>query len=282
MQKILYKMFHPNKIIGISSFIFGFMLLIYIFIYHLEDTPLAYIAYLWSTYDLTIFIIWFIKACKFSHSFIKANSNIYKLYHLNSKKILQIILYLSSSINLIYGLFKLITGIYYRSFWFITVSIYYLLLCFIKHFLVISIQKDSSQEDKYKSLKITGIIFLLLNLILFGMILLIICQNQIFNYPGYLIYIVALYDFYLIINAFINVFKYHNHDSPILLASKCINLSVAMISMISLEVAMIYQFGNNDNAFKIITISITGFVVSIINTLMALYMIIKSHKRIYK
>ena len=110
------------------------------------------------------------------------------------------------------------------------------------------------------------------------MIILIIHQNQIITYPGYFIYIVAMYDFYLIIIAFINVFKYRKQESPVLIASKCINLTVAMISMISLEVAMIYQFGSNDSDFKIIMTSCTGFGVSLINSLMAIYMIYKANK----
>lgn len=107
------------------------------------------------------------------------------------------------------------------------------------------------------------------------MIILIIKQNQIITYPGYLIYIVAMYDFYLIISALVNVFKYRKKNSPILISSKCINLTVAMIS---LEVAMIYQFGSNDSNFKLVMTSCTGFGVAIINSFMAIYMILKSYK----
>ena len=63
-----------------------------------------------------------------------------------------------------------------------------------------------------------------------------------------------------------------------LMASKCINLTVAMISMISLEVAMIYQFGSNDSNFKLVMTSITGFCVVLINSLMSIFMIAKVSK----
>ena len=110
------------------------------------------------------------------------------------------------------------------------------------------------------------------------MIILILVQNQIINYDGILIYIVALYDFYLIISAIINVIKYRKNNSPILVASKCVNLTVAMISMISLEVAMIYQFGTNEATFKLIMTGSMGFAICIINSVMSIYMIIKSNK----
>ena len=281
MEKKIAKIFKPNKIVGFLLFNMGVFLLIYVFSCHLEETPLAYFAYLLSTYDLIIFIIWFYQACKVSNTFIKENSKIYKNYQLHHTIITRWVLSISFIINLIFGVFKLITGIYYRSAWFITFAVYYLLLCFIKSSLVESMKKDDLGENiqkEYKKLKITGIVLLLLDVILAGMIILIIHQNHAFIYPGNLIYVVALYDFYLIITAFINVFKYRKNQSPVLLASKCINLTVAMISMISLEVAMIYQFGSNDSNFKLVMTSITGFCVVLINSLMSIFMIAKVSK----
>lgn len=283
MKNVIAKIFKPNKIVGFLLFNMGVFLLIYVFSCHLEETPLAYFAYLLSTYDLIIFIIWFGKACRTSNTYIKENSKIYKNYQLHHTIITRWVLSISFIINLIFGVFKLITGIYYSSAWFITFAIYYLLLCFIKSSLVASMKKDDlgkNIQKEYKKLRTTGIILLLLDFILVGMIILIIHQNKTFIYPGNLIYIVALYDFYLIITAFINVFKYKKDKSPVLLASKCINLTVAMISMISLEVAMIYQFGSNENDFKLIMTSITGFVVAIINSVMASYLFIKANKQL--
>lgn len=280
MKNIIDKLLYPNKITGFIIFNISFLLLVYVFTFNKENTPLAYITYPLSTYALVFFCIWFFKFCNTKIKLIKSNSKLYKKYSNNSKTIAKILLYLSFTINLIYGLFKLIMGIYYKSEWFITFAIYYLLLCIMK-FSIISNTKNGefgkNIKEEYKKLKFIGIILLLLDLVLSGIIMLIIHQNQTFIYPEYLIYLVALYDFCLIINAFIKVFKYRKSNSPILLASKCINLTVAMISIISLEVAMIYEFGSNDNNFKLIMISCTGFGVSIINSFMAIYMIFKAY-----
>lgn len=282
-MKLIKSLFHPNKIVGFLLCNSSIILLIYVFTKHLEDTPLAYIAYLLSTYSLIVFIIWFIKACEFSSNFIKNNSKLYQQYDENKESITKLTFHFSLIINLIYGIFKLTTGIYFKSAWFITFAIYYLLLCFMKINLISSLK--SNVEKEHRKLRHTGIVLLLLDIVLSGMIILIIHQNATFTYPGTLIYIVALYDFYLIITAIINVVKYHNHKSPFLTASKCMNLTVAMISMISLEVAMLYQFGENDIVFKNTMIGISGFVVAIVNFLMAIYLIwqeknciIKPHK----
>lgn len=280
MKKIVFKIFNPNKLIGIPLCIFSIILLIFIFSTHLEGTPLSYVSYLLSAYSLVLFIIWFCKACKFSSNFIK-KTKFYKFYEEHKDIILKVSLILSSIINLIYGIFKLVTGIYYTSWWFITFAIYYLILWIMK----MSLIKDTKHfgeiiNKEYKKLKNTGSILLFLNIILTGMIMLILRKGQYFSYPGYLIYIVALYDFYLIIVAVINVFKHINYKSPIVSASKCISLTVAMISILSLEVAMIYQFGNNDLNLKKIMISCTGFGITLINSIMAIIMIYKGKRRL--
>ena len=281
MKKILKNIFFLNKIIGFIIFNISFLLLIYVFSFHLEETPLAYISYLLSTYALIIFCIWFYKICKFSNKALK-KSNLYRLYKEHELLITKIILASSIVLNFLYGIFKLVTGIYYISWWFITFAVYYLILCLMKLAIIKDIKDDVGRNLKkeYQKLRLTGIILLFLNLILSGMIVLIVKQNREITYAGFIIYVVAIYDFYLIISAIINVVKYRKKHSPLLAASKCINLTVAMISMISLEVAMVSEFGGNDNEFKILMTSIMGFVACIINTSMSIYMIIRANKKL--
>lgn len=270
IRKILF----PNTIIGFIFFNLGFGLLIYIFSNHLEETPLAYISYALSSYALVIFCVWFYKVCKFSNESIK-KSRIYQTYQKNSLIVTKGTMYVSLTCNLVYGVLKLGIGIYYKSWWFITFASYYLLLCFMKLSLVKNI---NNSEKEYRKLRHTGMILLFLNLILVGIIVLIIKQDQIINYNGFLIYLVALYDFYLIIRAIINVMKYRKNHSPVIASSKCINLTVAMISLVSLEVAMVYQFGNNDSDFKLIMTASMGFAICLINSCMAIFMIIKANQ----
>ena len=54
-----------------------------------------------------------------------------------------------------------------------------------------------------------------------------------------------------------------------------------MISMISLEVAMISEFGN-DPSFKVRMTGILGLVVTLVNLGMSLYMIIKASRNTKK
>lgn len=281
MRKIIHHILFPNKFVSAFFFCLGFGLLIYVFWFHLEGTPLSYISYALSTYSLILFCIWFYKACKFSTNHVKENSKLYHLYQRHSKQITTVMLYVSGIMNLIYGLFKFITGIFYHSFWFITFAVYYLMLCFMKISLVRSVKNDSfgkHLKEEYQKLKTTGVVILLLNIVLAGMIILIIHKNETVQYPGYFIYIMALYDFYLMIHAIVHMIKYRKNHSPVMIAHKCINFTVAMISMISLEVAMIYEFGRNDSEFKLLMISWSGFAVILINVVMSIWMIVKANR----
>lgn len=271
-MKILCKLFKPKTIIGLPICIFTIILLIYVFSYNLEDNIISYIAYLLSTYSLIIFIIWFIKTCKFSFQEIK-KTNIYHWYCVNKDIITKYKVLIISIGNFFFGLFELISGLYFKSWWFITLAIYYLILCLMRF----SFLQSINQDNKYQKLRATGLVLLFLNLILIGMIILIIKQDRTFIYANYLIYAVALYDFSLIINSIIHVFKAKNNKNPLIIAHKFLNLTVAMISILSLEVAMIYQFGNNDSHFKLLMTSYTGFVIAIINTWMSIILIKKAN-----
>ncbi len=280
IKRLINSLLYPNKIIGCILFILGFGLLIYVFSFHLEDTIIAYVSYALSTYALIIFILCFCKICRFGNGLIKKN-RLYKLYQENFFTVTRLNLYLTIIFNILYCIFNLSVGIYYRSFWFITFAVYYFLLGLMKILLLYNIKDfGESKLKEYKRLKWCGIMLLLLDIVLTGMIVLILKNNQNIIYAGYIIYIVALYDFYLIISAFINAFKYRKSDSPVLLASKFINLTVAMISMLSLEVAMIYQFGNNDLDFRRLMIGIFGGAICAINTFMAIYMIFRANRNL--
>src|SRR5699024_11136251 len=135
---------------------------------------------------LIIFVIWISKVIKNKTESFKKNSKIYKVYNENNIFINEKLLSFTFLINLIYGVFKLITGIYYNSAWFITFAVYYLLLCFMRGSLIHSIKKEHKDNliKKYKKLKLIGITLLFLDLILSGIIILIIHQNQTFIYQG--------------------------------------------------------------------------------------------------
>ena len=84
----------------------------------------------------------------------------------------------------------------------------------------------------------------------------------------------AMYAFYNIITAVMNVVKYRKYRSPVMSAAKVVSLAAALVSMLSLETAMLTQFGSTDSEmFRRIMTSCTGAGVCTIILAMAVYMI---------
>ena len=68
-----------------------------------------------------------------------------------------------------------------------------------------------------------------------GVVILVVHDNEGFEYAGYLIYVMAMYAFYNVITAVTDLVKYRKFRSPVMSASKAIKLAAALVSMLSLE-----------------------------------------------
>ena len=117
-----------------------------------------------------------------------------------------------------------------------------------------------------------------MNQALAAIVVIVVKQNKGFEYSGFLIYAMALYTFYAVITSVINVVKFRKYGSPVMSAAKVISLTAALVSMLSLETAMLAQFGRDDVRLRQIMISATGTGVCAIVLGMAVFMIAKSTK----
>lgn len=187
-------------------------------------------------------------------------------------------LYQGFIINLLYAGIKMLSGFLYNSVWFVTLAVYYILLAVMRASLLHYVRKNGQNKvSEWKRYRLCGIILLLMNVALAGIVILAVHQNSGFEYPGMLIYVMAMYAFYATITAVRNVVKFRRYGSPVMSAAKAINLTAALVSMLSLETAMLMQFGAADDPMfrKIMTAS-TGAGISIIVLGMAIFMIVRS------
>ena len=131
--------------------------------------------------------------------------------------------------------------------------------------------------------RLCGIMLLLMNQALMGIVIYMVRNNRGFDYPGLLIYAMATYSFYAVITAVINLVKFRKYESPVLSAAKAINLVAAMVSILSLETAMLAQFGGDDAPeFRQIMTACVGGGVCVIVIGMAAFMIWRSGKLMEK
>ncbi len=187
----------------------------------------------------------------------------------------------SFALNLLYAAWEIICGVYCRSYWFITLGFYYILLMSARLLLLRELQKEhktlSDKLAEWKKYRSCGILLLLLNFVLSGIVVLAVKDEQGSHYPGYMIYAMATYTFYKVALAIKSLVKYRRRSSPVLVASKAISFVSAMISLLSLEIAMILRFGADRAFFQAMTI-FTGTGVCVIITGIAVYMILTAQK----
>lgn len=198
----------------------------------------------------------------------------------------QIALYPGFLINVVYVIWKLSFGIYYKSAWFISLALYYFVLAWMRLSLIrpFSVKEgEIRKKAELKRYRICGASLLVINIALSGIVVLAVKKENGFTYPGYMIYVMAMYAFYSVITAVINLVKYRKYGSPVLSAAKVISLTTAMVSMFSLESAMLAQFSDaSQTAFKKIMTECTGGVICAIVIGMAVYMMFRSTKEIRK
>lgn len=150
-------------------------------------------------------------------------------------------------INLLYALLRLSVGVRFRSLWDIHLGTYYLLLCVIRWILQCGVSLTSSLADvrrTYRRCHICGWLLLVLDLILSGMVFLMVFRDHTYDYPGMLIYLAALYTFYITISAGVHLIRDRRHQDPIVNAANILSLTAALVSMPALQTAMLTQFGD--------------------------------------
>ena len=115
-------------------------------------------------------------------------------------------LHVGLTVNLAYILVKLSAGIWYRSAWFLSLAAYYTLLAVMRLFLL----RGGSGMDEaaaFRRYRFCGFVLLLMNQALAGIVVFMVRENRGFRYPGVLIYAIALYAFYAVITAVIDVVR---------------------------------------------------------------------------
>ena len=111
----------------------------------------------------------------------------------------------------------------------------------------------------------------------------VLYQNRGYAYHGVLIYVMALYTFYITTYAIINIIRYRKLESPVMSTAKMISMAAALVSMLNLETAMLTEFGA-DMALgdKQLLIILTGAGISLTVISMAGYMILRCTKELKK
>lgn len=184
--------------------------------------------------------------------------------------------FISFIINVAYISFVLIMAIMSKTAWYFTITVYYIILAFMKGNVFYSKRKHGTEVKEAMALRFSGIMLIVMTVAFSGIIVLIYKANHYFEYAGLLIYAVAAYTFYKLSVAIVNIFKASKHDDLYVQNIRNINLASALISIVMLQVAMFQAFSPSSN-FGFAN-ALTGAGVSAIVLIMGILMIIKANK----
>ncbi len=282
-KRILRKLLLPVPAVLFIGVPMSAALLFYTFAFACEDEPIAYAAYVISAYTMTVLCVRIPKLFKGVSALLHRNRTAHRFLTDVSFR-MHASLYLSLGINLLYAIIKFLSGIYYHSIWFQAFGIYYTFLAAMRFLLLRHVKRNAFGKElvsEWKRYRLCGMILLPMSLVLSGVVVLAIERNEGFQYAGYLIYVVAMYAFYAVISAVTNLIRYRKYQSPVMSAAKAISLVSALVSLFSLETAMLSQFGDgSDPAFRRIMIATTSAGVCVIVLSMAVYMTVYAAKQI--
>ncbi|MBP3345211.1 MAG: hypothetical protein J6K97_03300 [Clostridia bacterium] len=183
----------------------------------------------------------------------------------------------SFTVNISFVIFQGVFAIMTGSIWYITITCYYLVLTLIKGLVLYSKWKNKDNIQKQaKTYMWCGIAFLILTFAFSGMILLIYKSNMYFEYAGLMIYVVAVYTFYKLTLAIVNIFKAKKQDDFYVKSIRNINLASALVSVVVLQVALFQSFSPASNLG--VANALTGGGVSLVILAYAIIMITKANK----
>ncbi len=261
--------------------------LVTVFVKGWELTPIAYVIYVVSFYTLTVVCLACWKTVPGYYRSVKRKvygNKFAKRYLTDVAFKTHVSLYRSLLINLLYVVINAVSAIIYSTHWFGIFAVYYAIMAMMGFLLVRYVGKKQIGTNRLGELKrsrLCAYILMTVNLSLAGAVLMMVYFNRGFEYQGFLIYVMAMYTFYITTTAIIDLVKYRKYNSPIMSISKIIKLAAALFSMLFLETAMFSQFGES-MAVKIqqIMIMATGAGISVIVVTMSVYMIIRTTKEI--
>ena len=188
------------------------------------------------------------------------------------------------AVNLGFGLYNLILGIWLDSLWMYSMGLYYMVQMGIQLLLVRYERRLNRTEPElreklgWKCFRLCGVLLLLLNLTMTGIVVQTITEAHGKVYPGHMVFAVAAYTFGKLISAIVRVVKCRGNRAPISGAARNVSLTGALMSILHLQTAMFAAFGGEFTQQTLMN-ALTGIAVCLMTVLGAVGMIAHGNHR---
>lgn len=173
---------------------------------------------------------------------------------------------LALPVNLCYAGLRMAAAVRYASPWEGALGIYAALLGGIRLLLLRRMPAADAAPDEAvrRTVRRTGWLLVGLDLALVGISVQILRDGRGYDYPGALIYAVAGYAFFCVVSAAANLVRYRRYRSPLLSAAKAVSLASALVSLLSLETAMVARFGEGEPTLHMTAATAAGVCILVL------------------
>ena len=193
-------------------------------------------------------------------------------------------------VSFAFAAFNAVIGITERSVWNGALAAYYFILMTMRAVLVFwhgkkrRLKKRETQTElkigELKRYRTCGILLLVLQFAFSAAIIQVVMSERVFERTGLVIYVSAVYTVYKVTMAIINTVKAHKNDDMTVQAIRSINLVDALVSILALQTAMLFEFGGEvDYSFAN---GMVGMGVCAVAAILGVYMIVNAHLKIKK
>lgn len=273
-KKVGMALLFPHTFVVFLMFNITVAGLLYTFLNHLEKNPIAAVFYAVAFYSLVI-------VCARIPNIVKKisnglHSNKYTDRYLTDKELrMKFSMYRGLAINIPFAIFKIVLGVIYNTAWLYAMAGYNTILTLMRFVVVYRNRKKGISEEEQarramQSAAVCGWMMLVLNIAISVIMYMVIVMKQTIVYHEIVVIALAAYTFYCFTMAIINVIKYRKKD-PVYSTIKHIDLAKAIVSVFTLQVAMITRFGGEDGFDGGLMNTLTGTAVTIaVNTIAAL------------
>lgn len=188
----------------------------------------------------------------------------------------------SLAVNGLYAAFQLGLGIWHQALWYYVLASYYALLLIIRLPLAHRISRGGIGRDieaEYRLYRRCGAVLAVMHIALAAMVFYIVHQGRGFFHHRITTIAIAAYTFFSLTLALVNLVRYRKFHSPLLSAAKAVSLAAALVSMLTLETAMLNAFGSAEEAaFRRAMTASSGGVICLLILGMGLFMIAKANR----
>lgn len=272
---------HPAIVLVLSVTIFPG--LIWLFLTGRETEPLAYALYAGAFYALVTLAALLITAVPKLKRHLDDDPRLQQLKEKEEKAgAFGIDMYFEQFINFFYGAAKIASGIYHGSAWIGADGIYNFAQALIQLYQILRHKQVTSLKQQWKSYRQCGYMMIALHLTMTGLVFQMIHMGRHEESSEIMIIATAAFTFYKLIKTLIEVAKDRKHKNPVDSAAYFLDFSQALYNLFTLQVGLLWVFGEETFAYTKLMNSLTGGAVCLLVCSMGIYMLWRGKRDIRK